>query len=128
MLNTSYFICFNKAIVQGRYLMSSVGSIGAVGASPAAAGTGAQKSAAGGSAAKTGGGVTSPAGTGGISCRGMYSNMSSNDFVSLTQKMGKNNGGLVDPKQMVNVILALELLQKVAEATGELIDKMISGK
>jgi hypothetical protein len=108
--------------------MSSVGSISAVGTAPAAAGTGAQKSSGAGSVAKTGGGSTPTAGTGGVSSRGMCSNMSSNDFVTLTQKMSKNNGGLVDPKQMVNVILALELLQKVAEATGELIDKMISGK
>lgn len=111
--------------------MSSVGSISAVGNAASTSGVGAQKGT-GGEAAVQSAPVAGNAPDGGaVSSRGMYSNMSSNDFVTLSQKMSESsesNGGLIDPKKMIGIVLALELLQKVVEATGELIDSMISGK
>jgi hypothetical protein len=54
-------------------------------------------------------------------------NMSTSDFVTLTQKIAKGgkSGGLTDIMDMIKMIVALQILQKTVEATGKIIDSFM---
>ena len=109
----------------------SVGAIGAVGgAAPASAAqspAGAQKPAAAGSSAgasKSGG--QQAAGSPNI-CN-PNQNMSTRDFVSLTEQVGKSASEPKDIMDMMKMVIALQIMQKTLEATSEIIDSFINGK
>jgi|TARA_R100000315_G_C5219850_1_gene131975 hypothetical protein len=114
--------------------MSSIGPIGGVASAP----TSGTNSNTGASAPA--GGVSKPSGPSGGSMppsavggqpganRGMLSNMSSSDFVSLTQKMSSSGDNMKNVKDMINMVLALQLLEKTMEAVGEIVDNFIGKK
>ena len=111
--------------------MSTIGSIGAVDGAqgagtapttkPASSTEQGQKSPI----APTSGGEQGN-GPNAFSDRGIDSNMSSKDFVTLTQRAESSSGGMKDMKDMINMVLALQLLQKTMEATTEIIDNFFN--
>ena len=117
--------------------MSTIGSIGAVGAGANAGGAQAtnpasqsnqKQGATSDNLAVPGSGNDQGIGPSAVSSRGIDSNMSSKDFVTLTQKMSSSGGGMKDLKEMINMVLALQILQKTIEAVSEIIDSFVGGK
>ena len=108
----------------------SVSSVSPVGASPAGAASGASPAKGAGSNAVSGPKQAGSAGNsvqGAPSWYGKSDGMSTSGFISLSQQTKGTEGGLVDPKDMVNMVLALKLLEKVMEAVGEILDKFVNG-
>lgn len=117
--------------------MSTIGSVGAVGAGAGAGGAQATNPAsqsnqkqgvASNNQAIPGLGNEQGAGPSSVSSRGIDRNMSSKDFVTLTQKMSSSGGGMKDLKEMINMVLALQILQKTMEAVSEIIDNFVGDK
>jgi len=117
--------------------MSTIGSIGAVGAGANAGGAQAtnpasssnqKQGATSDNLAVPGSGNDQGIGPSAVSSRGIDSNMSSKDFVTLTQKMSSSGGGMKDLKEMINMVLALQILQKTMEAVSEIIDSFVGDK
>ena len=114
--------------------MSSIGPVGGVASAPVStnSNTGAPAAPAGGSSKPSGpaGGSVSPSAPTGQpgANRGMLSNMPSSDFVSLTQKMSSSGDNMKSVKDMINMVLALQLLEKTMEAVGEIVDNFIGNK
>ena len=109
----------------------SVGAVGAVGgASPTGAAqspASAQRPAAVGNsdgASKSGGhqAVGSP------NICDPNQNMSTRDFVSLTEQVGKSANEPKDIMDMMKMVIALQIMQKTLEATGKIIDSFIKGE
>jgi len=113
--------------------MSSIGAISSVGASSAAGG--AQAAGAGGGIGNANeafpagnSGTSKPTGNGGLGPnRGITSNMSTRDFVTLAQK-ASGGGNMKDIKEMIKVMLALQILEETMEAVGEIIDNFITNE
>jgi len=117
--------------------MSTVGSIGAVGAGAGAAGaqttkpispSGHDQGVGANNQPMPGLGCEQGNGASASPSRGIDSNMSSRDFVTLTQKMSSSGGGMKDLKEMINMVLAIQILQKTMEAVSEIIDNFIGDK
>tara|TARA_R100000008_G_C3586349_1_gene172677 strand:- start:2916 stop:3248 length:333 start_codon:yes stop_codon:yes gene_type:complete len=109
----------------------SVGAVGAVGAaspaSPAQSSATAQKPAAAGSSA----GASLPnsqQAAGSPNLCDPNQNMSTSDFVSLTEQVGKSANEPKDIMDMMKMVIALQILQKTLEATSEIIDSFINGE
>ena len=109
----------------------SVGAVGAVGtaspASPTQSPAGAQKPAA----AESSAGTSSPNNQQAASSPNICDpnqNMSTRDFVTLTEQVGKGANEPKDIMDMMKMVIALQILQKTLEATSEIIDSFISGE
>ena len=114
----------------------SVGAIGAVGgaspASPTQKPMGSQKPASAGHSnirADAGGHANNSnhAQPTGISSNSS-DNMSTRDFISLAEQVGKGNNETKDIMDMMKMIVALQIMQKTIEATGKIIDSFIKGE
>jgi|TARA_R110000824_G_scaffold38491_4_gene117526 hypothetical protein len=113
----------------------SVGAIGAVGggsyANPSQSAASGQKTAD--ISQSTGGANTSgpikesdPVQSG-RSTSDLSNNMSTRDFVSLTEQVSKGGNETKDIMDMMKMIVALQIMQKTMEATGKIIDSFIKG-
>ena len=111
-------------------LKMGIESIGAIGASPGVGAMGAKggvKSSSGGNEAVSSpkAAPSSPSGNGGVA--DMCKNMSTSNFVTLSQQVnGASKGGAPDAEQMVQAILALQLLEKVVEAVGQVLETIFN--
>jgi len=115
----------------------SVGAIGAVGgASPAGASQGAAASQKPASTGQSAGGSNPTSQTeqsnhaqpaGSSPYCDSKSNMSTSDFVSLTEQVGKGGNEPKDAMDMMKMVVALQIMQKTLEATSKIIDSFISG-
>ena len=108
----------------------SVGAISAVGDTGAA--SAAQSPASARKPADSGNSISMPQGNQSQSSgAGMTSacnnNMSTSDFVTLTQKVanGNKSGGITDTMDMIKMVVALQILQKTLEATSKIIDSFM---
>ena len=54
--------------------------------------------------------------------------MSTRDFISLAEQVGKGNNETKDIMDMMKMIVALQIMQKTMEATGKIIDSFIKGE
>jgi hypothetical protein len=108
----------------------SVESIGAVGSSPSVGGAGAIGGAKASPSNNTGGSAptaapTKPSGNGGQV--DMCKNMSTSNFISLTEQVnGASSSGMPDAEKMIQAVLALELLEKVVEAVGQVLENILN--
>ena len=107
----------------------SVSSVSPVGASSAGAASGASPvKNAGANAASTpkqagSAGNNTP---GAASWYGKSDGMSTSNFVSLSQQAKGTDTAMKDTKDMINMVLALQLMEKVMEAVGEILDKFVN--
>ena len=115
----------------------SVSAIGGVSSGAISAGSGASQAKPAAAGIKQGSAGSSPANAGvspqaggeGLT-RASNTNMSTGDFISLTQKVGQTNESpalempdlLKDAKDMTKMIIALYLLDKIMEMTSKLIE------
>ena len=108
----------------------SVSSVSPVGASPAGAASGVSPVKGAGSNGASGPKQAGSAGNsvqGAPSWYGKSDGMSTSNFVTLSQQTKSTDSAMMDPKDMVNMVLALKLLEKVMEAVGEILDKFVNG-
>ena len=115
--------------------ISPIGAAGSAGRSPIS-GLGATNGAENVSAGtqehagkdKPAGSASGPSGA--PSWYGKSDGMSTSNFVTLTQKTSQasKTGNLMDPKEMVGMLMALKLLEKVVELVGEILDNFVNGK
>lgn len=62
----------------------------------------------------------------GLANTSMAQNMSTCDFIGLTQRAGSNSNSMENVQNMIMMVVALELLEKTMEITKELLDNLSS--
>tara|TARA_R110000824_G_scaffold27426_14_gene93282 strand:- start:8298 stop:8657 length:360 start_codon:yes stop_codon:yes gene_type:complete len=115
--------------------ISSIAAVGAGGSSPIGGHVAAEQASGASKGAGIGQGrdiYEGSAGqlTGAPSWYGKNHQMSTSNFVTLTQKIAAANksGGIMDPKEIASIIAALKILEKVVELVGEILDNLIGEK